>query len=54
MRMVGIPDHCLYQWAGRFLAKGYKITLVDQAETKLAMDRTSPIIRKEKRRRKSD
>ena len=39
MRMVGVPESSVHQWAARFLARGYKITQVDQVESSIAMNR---------------
>ena len=39
MRMVGVPEMSIHQWAAKFLARGYKITQVDQTETSIAMNR---------------
>ncbi|KAH8084332.1 DNA mismatch repair protein Msh6 [Cristinia sonorae] len=38
MSMVGVPEGSFTQWASRFLAKGYKVGRVEQAETALGMD----------------
>ena len=39
MRMVGVPESSVHQWAAKFLARGYKITQVDQIESSIAMNR---------------
>lgn len=39
MRMVGVPESSVHQWAAKFLARGYKITQVDQVESSIAMNR---------------
>ena len=39
MRMVGVPESSVHQWAAKFLARGYKITQVDQVESLIAMNR---------------
>jgi len=33
MRMVGVPESSFNDWASKFLAKGYKITKVEQKES---------------------
>ncbi|KAI8997992.1 muts domain V-domain-containing protein [Gaertneriomyces semiglobifer] len=33
MRMVGVPESSFEHWAAQFIAKGYKVARVDQAET---------------------
>ena len=38
MRMVGVPESSLGQWASQFVAKGFKIARVDQSETALGKD----------------
>ncbi|KAI9729544.1 MAG: DNA mismatch repair protein msh6 [Cirrosporium novae-zelandiae] len=38
MRMVGVPEASLDQWANQFVAKGYKIARVDQKETALGKE----------------
>jgi DNA mismatch repair ATPase MutS len=37
MRMAGVPESSFSYWASKFLALGYKITKVDQAESSLAL-----------------
>ncbi|KAJ3035450.1 DNA mismatch repair protein msh6 [Rhizophlyctis rosea] len=32
MRMVGVPESSFEEWAGKFIAKGYKVAKVDQME----------------------
>ena len=39
MRMVGVPESSIQTWAAKFLARGYKITQVDQVETAIAMSK---------------
>ena len=39
MKMVGVPESHFDTWASRFLARGYKITKVDQVETAIGMER---------------
>ncbi len=36
MRMVGVPESSFDFWAAKFLAGGYKVGKVEQAETQLA------------------
>lgn len=38
MRMVGVPEASLDQWASQFVAKGYKVARVDQMESALAKE----------------
>lgn len=38
MRMVGVPEMSLDYWANQFVAKGYKIARVDQAESALGKE----------------
>jgi DNA mismatch repair protein MSH6 len=38
MRMVGVPEMSLDHWANQFVAKGYKIARVDQAESALGKE----------------
>jgi DNA mismatch repair protein MSH6 len=38
MRMVGVPEASLDQWANQFVAKGFKIARVDQMESALAKE----------------
>ncbi len=38
MRMVGVPEASLDQWANQFVAKGYKIARVDQMESALGKE----------------
>jgi DNA mismatch repair protein MSH6 len=38
MRMVGVPEMSLDQWANQFVAKGFKIARVDQKETALGKE----------------
>ena len=38
MRMAGVPEASLDQWANQFVAKGYKIARVDQMENALAKE----------------
>ncbi|CCX07944.1 DNA mismatch repair protein Msh6 [Pyronema domesticum] len=38
MSMVGVPESSLDMWASQFIAKGYKIARVDQAETALGKE----------------
>ena len=38
MRMVGVPESSLDQWASQFVAKGFKIARVDQMESALAKE----------------
>lgn len=38
MRMVGVPEASLDQWANQFVAKGFKIARVDQMESALGKD----------------
>ena len=38
MRMVGVPEASFEYWASKFLARGYKITRVDQIENKLDLE----------------
>ena len=38
MRMVGVPESSLEMWANQFVAKGYKIARVDQAENALGKE----------------
>ncbi|KKK13254.1 hypothetical protein P175DRAFT_0520052 [Aspergillus ochraceoroseus IBT 24754] len=38
MRMVGVPEMSLDQWANQFVAKGFKIARVDQAESALGKE----------------
>ncbi|KAG8933876.1 DNA mismatch repair protein msh6 [Tulasnella sp. 419] len=38
MKMVGVPEGKFDSWAARFLAKGYKVGRVDQAETSLGAE----------------
>lgn len=38
MRMVGVPEMSLDQWANQFVAKGYKIARVDQCESALGKE----------------
>jgi DNA mismatch repair protein MSH6 len=33
MKMVGVPEMSFEMWAGKFLAAGYKVGKVEQAET---------------------
>lgn len=35
MRMVGVPEKSFDYWAGKFVAKGYKVAKVDQLESEL-------------------
>ncbi|KAF8542522.1 muts domain V-domain-containing protein [Trichophaea hybrida] len=46
MSMVGVPESSLDMWASQFIAKGYKIARVDQAETALGKE-MHKIIRRE-------
>ena len=38
MRMVGVPESTLQQWSNQFIAKGYKVAVVDQKETALGKE----------------
>jgi len=38
MRMVGVPESSLDQWANQFVAKGFKIARVDQCESALGKE----------------
>ncbi|KAG9034241.1 DNA mismatch repair protein msh6 [Tulasnella sp. JGI-2019a] len=38
MKMVGVPESTFEMWAGKFLAKGYKVGRVDQVETSLGAE----------------
>ena len=38
MRMVGVPEMSLDQWANQFIAKGFKIARVDQQESALGKE----------------
>ncbi|KIO19597.1 hypothetical protein M407DRAFT_30749 [Tulasnella calospora MUT 4182] len=38
MKMVGVPEYSFDLWASKFLAKGYKVGKVDQAETMLGAE----------------
>ncbi|QRW04819.1 DNA mismatch repair protein MutS [Ceratobasidium sp. AG-Ba] len=38
MKMVGVPESSFQFWAAKFLAKGYKVGRVDQAETQLGAE----------------
>ncbi|KAF2476637.1 DNA mismatch repair protein Msh6 [Lindgomyces ingoldianus] len=38
MRMVGVPEASLDQWASQFVAKGFKVARVDQMESALAKE----------------
>ena len=38
MRMVGVPESSLDQWASQFVAKGFKIARVEQMESALAKE----------------
>ena len=38
MRMVGVPEASLDQWANQFVAKGFKIARVDQMESALGKE----------------
>lgn len=38
MRMVGVPEMSLHHWANQFVAKGFKIARVDQAESALGKE----------------
>jgi DNA mismatch repair protein MSH6 len=38
MRMVGVPESNLEQWANQFVAKGFKIARVDQSESALGKE----------------
>ena len=38
MRMVGVPEARLDDWASQFIAKGYKVARVDQMETALGKE----------------
>ncbi|KZT62465.1 DNA mismatch repair protein Msh6 [Calocera cornea HHB12733] len=38
MKMVGVPESSFNFWAAKFLAKGYKVGRVDQAETQLGAE----------------
>ncbi|CEL10743.1 Putative Mismatch repair ATPase MSH6 [Aspergillus calidoustus] len=38
MRMVGVPESSLDQWANQFVAKGFKIARVDQSESALGKE----------------
>ncbi|PMD12460.1 DNA mismatch repair protein Msh6 [Hyaloscypha hepaticicola] len=38
MRMVGVPESSLDQWANQFVAKGFKIARVDQVESALGKE----------------
>ncbi|KAI0761142.1 DNA mismatch repair protein Msh6 [Irpex lacteus] len=38
MSMVGVPEQSFNQWAAKFLAKGYKVGRVEQAETALGAE----------------
>ncbi|ORY03496.1 DNA mismatch repair protein muts [Clohesyomyces aquaticus] len=38
MRMVGVPEASLDQWASQFVAKGWKVARVDQMESALAKE----------------
>ncbi|KAG8987176.1 DNA mismatch repair protein msh6, partial [Tulasnella sp. 427] len=38
MKMVGVPEYSFELWASKFLAKGYKVGKVDQAETMLGAE----------------
>jgi len=56
MRMAGVPESSFSHWASKFLALGYKITKVDQAESSLALakrkkDKGSAAVSKTVRRR---
>ncbi|KAG8907125.1 DNA mismatch repair protein msh6 [Tulasnella sp. 403] len=38
MKMVGVPESSFELWASKFLAKGYKVAKVEQAETSLGAE----------------
>lgn len=38
MKMVGVPEYAFDLWASKFLAKGYKVGKVEQAETMLGAE----------------
>lgn len=38
LRMAGVPDYTFDLWAGRFVAKGYRVARVDQMESILGKD----------------
>jgi DNA mismatch repair protein MSH6 len=38
MRMVGVPESTIDYWIAKFLAQGYKVGRVEQAETALGAD----------------
>ncbi|KZF26251.1 putative DNA mismatch repair protein Msh6 [Xylona heveae TC161] len=54
MRMVGVPEMSLDHWASQFVAKGYKIARVDQAESALGKEMRERDIKKPAGKAKED
>ncbi|KAF2192150.1 DNA mismatch repair protein Msh6 [Zopfia rhizophila CBS 207.26] len=54
MRMVGVPEASLDQWASQFVAKGYKVARVDQMESALAKEMRERDDKKPSKKAKED